>query len=290
MEPTPEPETLYIHQGTIDSVTGEPKASTSRVYTVDIPITHQEFTILGLGDGYWFGGRFYDENDDYLVALVGEAASNTVYYKNADEHDGAWGVASSVTIHIGSDLLSSVKKMRLIIRTELGSDDITPSDVEDMEISVDGVTYKFTPAEVENTLDCYQGSLSGADGTPTVNATRVYTAEVPITNQEFHVTGFGNGYWFGGRFYDENSDFVVGLSDSAYSSNVYFKNAGEHDGSWGTASDVTIHIGSDRLASVKKMRIIVRTQLGSDNLAPSDVENMAISVDGVSYTLQPGTI
>lgn len=296
-EPTPIPLELYCYQGTLSSTTGEPSANTTRVYTAEVPITHTEFHIIGFGSGYWFGGRAYDDQGNYIQPLQSQIMAETIAFKNSSDYapGTSWGIVSDATIVVGSAIASSVKKFRLIIRTELGSDDISPLDLEDKEISVDGVTYILKPTVVSSDLSCYQGSLSGTTGDPTVNATRVYTADIPITDSEFHVTGFGNGYWFGGRFYDTNDSFVASLVDFddsslPHSSLIRYKNANEHSGAWGNVSDVTVEIGSDLVSTAKKMKIIVRTELGSDNLAPSDVEDMEISVDGISYTLKADVV
>ena len=290
VEPTPEPTTLYVYQGTLKSTDGTPSESTTRVYTAEVPISHDEFHIIGFGSGYRFGGRCYDSNSDYLVPITDNLSNSHVAFKNAAEHDGAWGTASDVTIVVGSEV-TDFTKLRLIIRYDTDDTDIEPSDVEDKEISIDGVTYKLAVTEEATSLDVYQGTLKSSDGTPTSdNMTRVYTADIPITTSgnEFHITGFGNGYWFGGRCYDSSGNYLKAISDGELSANVYYKNAGEHDGAWGTASDVTIHIGS-QVSGFTKLKLIVRTQLGTDNLAPSDVEDMEISVDGVAYKLTVGT-
>ena len=293
-EPTPTPLTLYVSQGTLKSSDGTPTPDNlTRVYTADVPITHSEFHVLGFGSGYWFGGRFYDSNDDFVTVLAETTASNTVAFKNAGEHSGSWGNVSDVTIVVGSDKVATTKKMKLIIRTELGSDNLEPSDVANKEITVDGVTYVLQPATepppAPTPLTVYQGTLKSSDGTPTPdNLTRVYTADVPITHSEFHVLGFGSGYWFGGRFYDSSDAFVGVLSETASEHTIAFKNSNEHSTSWGNTSDVTIVRGSEK-ANAVKMKLIIRTEAGSDNLAPSDVANKEITVDGVTYILQPAT-
>ena len=281
---------LDCYQGSISWDTGEPTENAARVYTVDIPILHQEFHVTGIGTSLYFTGRFYDANGDYVTGITETQSTGQIYFKNADEHDGTWGTASDVTIRSGSTLYPSIKKMKMIIKKPDGSD-FTPSEIANTEITVDGIAYKLTSGEEpEPTLDCFQGTLNGTTGEPQENANRVYTAEIPITTQsnEFHITGFGSGYWFGGRFYDANGDYVAPLTDSVYTSTVYFKNAGEHNGSWGTASDVTVHIGSDLMSRITKMKLVVRTQSGSDAITPSDVANMEITVEGNSYKLIAG--
>ena len=279
--------TLDCFQGTLSGETGELVENANRVYTATVPILHKEFHVEGFGNGYWFGGRVYDADGDFVISVTDGVSG--VYYKNSGECSGSWGITDDVTIHVGSAYESSAKQLKLIIRTELGTDALAPSDVNNKVITVDGIEYKLTAfIPPEPTLNCYQGTINGSTGAVEANANRVYTAEIPITNQEFHVTGFGNGYWFGGRFYDASDDYVVPLTDSVYSTNVYFKNAGEHDGSWGTASDVTVHIGSSVLSRITKMHIVVRTETG-DAITPSDVEDLEITVDGNTYILTEGT-
>ena len=295
-EPTPEPITLYVSQGTLKSSDGTPTPDNlTRVYTADVPITHSEFHVLGFGSGYWFGGRFYDSSDNFEGVLAESTGDNLIGFKNSAEHSTSWGIASDVTIVRGSQKANATK-MKLIIRTELGSDNLAPSDVANKEITVDGVTYVLQPAieppptPTPTPLTVHQGTLKSTDGTPTTdNLTRVYTADVPITHSEFHVLGFGSGYWFGGRFYDNNGNYVTNLGETTGASKIGFKNSNEHSTSWGNVSDVTIVIGSNYTATATKMKLIIRTELGSDNLAPSDVANKEITVDGVTYTLQPAT-
>ena len=293
VEPTPEPTVLYVHQGTIKSADGTPDTtSTTRVYTEELPVSHREYHVIGFGDGYWFGGRYYDGNSGYTSVLSDVVANNTVHFKNSDEHEEghSWGIASDCTIEVGSSIdLEDGAKMRLVIRTSADST-IEPDDVDGMEISVDGVTYVLRATTEATPLPVYQGTLDSSTGEPKPSDTRLYTAEIPVSESEYHVIGFGNGYWFGGRFYDGSGNFTQGLVDSVLSANVYFKNADEHSGSWGIADDVTIHVGSSvTLANVSKLRLIIRTEGGSDNLTPSDVVGKEITVDGITYVLTAGT-
>lgn len=136
----------------------------------------------------------------------------------------------------------------------------------------------------------HQGSLGSTGenaGNPTTNAARVYTDLMPITHSTFHVVGLaGNGYWFGGRTYDSSGNFDTNLQDTTGDNKVGYANSNECSSSWGTAADVTIAVGTNKVATSKQIRLIIRTTGGEDNLAPSDVDGMQFTLDGVLYELE----
>lgn len=202
-QPLPPPPTniLHIAQGTLSADNGQPTENTTRVYTVEpIPITNSEFDIVKPLGGYWFVGRCYNSIDNYINYIDQYVSSDKIYFKNADEHSKTWGIGDTCTIVVGSQKVASVKSIRLAFRTELGTDDITPSMLDGKTLTVDGVTYTLVaqrsginlPDYVKNAESGDYQVLSFAD-----DSSRVYCIYLSAENQGF---GDSSPYTYGGAW------------------------------------------------------------------------------------------
>lgn len=267
----------------VKKYTNEIDASTAGVYPLNISYTEE----------------FYCATTSIPITITSSgvvelasitATKTTVHYDIGDQLDLSDIV---VTAHYTNGNTATVTNSATIDSSQV---DMTTGGVYPIPISYteDGIT-KTTSINIivggsTNYIVVKQGTIQ-ADGTiTTVETNRLYTEQsMPITHQDFHVEDVGgNGYWFGGRMYTEQDTFDTVVSQTAANSTVGYPNSAEHSTSWGITDDVTIRVGTNKLSSAKRIRLIIRLADNGD-LTPATVDGRTITVDGVTYTLQAGT-